>query len=191
MSNTSYPIPTTLWNDGSGPFGLRLTLSLSNAAIISALWGIVLSVTVTRLMALSITIVYLTFLHRRNTSLISDQGNVIAANDSSPGSLLYKLIKYVCSYCSHLSAAKTPFLTYGFLAALVLGIQGLVVWKVGDVFSNEPIPVLLAPCGYPAFPNISLNDDPTQLVRLGTAYIQANQQASQDSVTRFLQCSEN
>ena len=186
---TQYPAATTFWNDGSGVFGLHWTLTVSNAAIISTLWGILLTFAVTRLMVIAITTAYLGFLHQRNYSLVSDQGHVIASNNPSPGGLLLTLLRYAYK---NLTSGRflDVFLSYSFLAMLALGIQGVLVWKIGHVFSDAAVPVQLAPCAYAAGPNVNENDF-AEVLKTGAEFLKATRDASQDSVTRYLQCQES
>lgn len=187
---TQYPAATTFWNDGSGVFGLHWTLTVSNAAIISTLWGILLTFTITRLMVIAITTAYLCFLHQRNYSLVSDQGHVIASNNPGPGRLILTLLRY--SY-NNLTSGRflAVFLSYSLLAMLALGIQGVLVWKIGNVFSDGPVPIQLAPCAFAAHPKVVNESDFVEVLKAGARFLKATRDTSQGSVTLYLQCQES
>lgn len=146
MDLSPYPYVPRLWNDGSDRLGLRWTLSTPNAAVASAVIGIIVSFTIGRLASLVTTAFYIPFLHKRTKTRLDDQANTLAANSDSSGGLLFSLLKL--AYNGGSKALSSPvFRILLSTAFLIIILQGGAVFGIGKLFSDTPVPITLGTCG--------------------------------------------
>src|SRR5438046_4603225 len=146
----SYPDVRRIWNDGSGLFGLRWTLSTSNSAILSALLAILLGFTLSRLLTVAYTLLHVSILHRKTKSFLDDQVNIVGANNTDASGLLFWLLRL--AYVSRMALSSTSYRVLVATAIIGLAIQGGFVLLIGGLFLDGPVPITLGTCGKPARP---------------------------------------
>jgi hypothetical protein len=143
-----YPYVPTFWDDGSGIFSRRMTLSTLRAAVASSLITLLLSVSLGSLASIVNTVIYIFFVHKRRKSILDDQTCVVASNAASPGSLLSSLLSL--GYASRLKVGRsTAYKSYTVSTLSLLMVTGAAVYGIGKLFSDGPIPVTFGTCGFP------------------------------------------
>jgi hypothetical protein len=151
----SYPYIPVLWKDQSGHY--RLTLTTSNAAILSAVVGILLTFGIARLFSMTYTLTYMYLLHQKTKTVIDDQVNTIAANNTNPTPVLLSLLNLVYSARRRALASRIYYSV--FLLGLVFGILQIVsVIMLRYLFVAGPVPITAGKCGLPSAPEPSNGD---------------------------------
>ncbi len=137
----------TTWDDGSGTFGTRWTLTTSSAAVTSAILAILIAFAINRLATFANSLFFLFFLHRHTKTLIEDQINTLALNRSTIG--LLASLALLCRRIGRPALSSTAFWITTIIAITVLAFQGLAIYGIGNLFSNTAVPLISGQCGYP------------------------------------------
>ena len=108
MSNdNTFPYVPTFWREHSGVFGLRWTLTNTNATIISALIGILITPTAAHLLLLITMLLYIYPFHSRSMRFFHDQLLTIAINSTSPLEVVIKFCMVLFAYKSRVPILRS------------------------------------------------------------------------------------
>jgi hypothetical protein len=181
---TSTPVIPTFWNDGSSRLSYVWTLDLSNATLPTALLSLFLAFTVSRVLTMTQTILYITFFHNPKTScntLLDDQADAIAVNSITPERLLFSMLHLLGLNGSH-GTKSTRIRLWTVVAIIFLALEAVIVHYLGSFFDIRPIPALTGQCGYARRP------DPNATILLGQ-YIASQKESLGEIATICQQCS--
>ena len=137
----------TTWDDGSGTFGTRWTLTTLSAAVASAILAILIAFAINRLATFANSLFFILFLHRHTKTLIEDQIDTLALNRSTIG--LLASLALLCRRIGRPALSSTAFWITTIIAITVLAFQGLAIYGIGNLFSNTAVPLISGQCGYP------------------------------------------
>jgi hypothetical protein len=184
-----YPYVPTIWNDGSGSLGIYWTLTTSTAAIVSALIAIVIQFTISRLATLLNTVLYISFIRKRSTSILDDQVNTVAVNNTSAVGRWSAIFTFA-RVSRRKALSSVPLIILAISASVLLALQGISILFIGSLFSHGPVPMTVGKCGLPS--SQSLADSKTQAEHAANdARLRVHRQKIfQDAATRFAQCTE-
>jgi hypothetical protein len=190
MDLGSYPYVPTFWNDGSGLFGQRMTLSTFGASIAASLITILLSITLACLGELLNIAIYVFFLHKRRESFLDDQASILACNTSSPADLLMSLLSL--AFASGLKIARsTTFQSFIGLTLFLFTVQGASIIGTGKLFSDGPVPLTKGMCGVPQVPPHFNTTDLSHLAILQQEDVRRQLPLIQAAALRFDGCTDN
>jgi hypothetical protein len=190
MDRGPYPYVPTFWNDGSGFFGERMTLSTFSAAIASSLITILLSVTLACLGELLNIIIYVSFLHKRRESFLDDQVCVLASNASSTAGLLTSLLSLAFAFRRKVARSST-FNSFIGLTLFLFSVRGASIIGTGKLFSDGPVPLAKGTCGVPQLPPRLNTTDLSHLAIQQQEDIRHQLPLIQTAALRFNGCIDN
>jgi hypothetical protein len=145
----TYPYIPSIWYDQGGQ--LRWTLTVSQSAV-----GIIISYVSCRLLTIFYTVIYISLLHWKTRTLIDDEVVTIATNTEDPFKLLTFLSRFAL-VAKRRAFGSTVFRVLFLIALVYFAIQPMIVFFLGDLIVNGPVPISPGTCGGPNITNTSMS----------------------------------
>jgi len=151
----TYPYTPILWYDQAGY--LRWTLTISQSVVLSAFLGMLVVYAVGCLLQILYIILYISFLERNRKTLVDDQVLTIGTNAADdPLKLIRFLLKFALITPRRVFSSRV-FQVLFLIGAIFFGGQTVIMFFLGGLILNDPLPTSPGTCGLPLYGNATDN----------------------------------